>query len=694
MSDLTRTASPLSSSPGRNSDSFERPTWPWQSRFSRRTSSSLSAAASPSNLQAAWDPTRPSSSQTGSFTASASGSWNPTARHHTGSTMGFSGVQEDSGTRQWSFVGFEWVVRDVHKLRDFVEGVQSDTTEDEEVSDDFELLKLCPLIGDDKFKLEIQAPVVPNGGSTDSKPATLTLCITSLMLDFAHNYETNTSMMVAIKYQDERVGARPEWVWEWWQNDWVFRRESEVWDCSLPSLSALLENPRIRDSDSFTIVVQIHCPVGPYFPQQPMAYYVPRDLLEGLEASLDNPNTGDVRFVCLERMPPDAETPATPLSETSPSTSRRPSSSTSSQSPFSPQTTARKRVIYAHSDILTRRSEYFATMLSSTFSETKVIPGDRKLYTIVVEEADFETIYWLLKYCYANWLSFKEEDDPRLAVEGIGGGWSARWLTQQRGGEWDWKTFTKIPGDDSTVASARSATSAENNIQDTDVTTSTKGKSVVTDLSSISSPTRSSPQAPRAPSKVASNPATSSRQTPSAARRPVQPSVPTNSTMGLSSGISRTKPVPLAGSAGYTSSGHYPISPRTQRSHQSTVISTPDPHPHPTPPPPPTSALAIYQVAHRYAMPALAALALDHMMSTITPATSFSLLLATSVWDELRTLVEDYVVEKWDEVSVSQEFEQCCQEVSSGEWGPEGGKTLMALFRRLRSPSAMGYART
>jgi hypothetical protein len=42
-------------------------------------------------------------------------------------------------------------------LRDFVEGVQSDTTEDEEVSDDFELLKLCPLIGDDKFKLEIQA---------------------------------------------------------------------------------------------------------------------------------------------------------------------------------------------------------------------------------------------------------------------------------------------------------------------------------------------------------------------------------------------------------------------------------------------------------------------------------------------------------------------------------------------------------
>ena len=28
--------------------------------------------------------------------------------------------------------------------------------------------------------------------------------------------------------------------------------------------------------------------MGPFFPQHPSAYYVPRDLLEGLEASLDN----------------------------------------------------------------------------------------------------------------------------------------------------------------------------------------------------------------------------------------------------------------------------------------------------------------------------------------------------------------------------------------------------------------------
>jgi hypothetical protein len=68
-------------------------------------------------------------------------------------------------------------------------------------------------------------------------------------------------------------------------------------------------------------------------------------------------------------------------------------------------------------------------------------------------------------------------------------------------------------------------------------------------------------------------------------------------------------------------------------------------------------------------------------------------------------------VEKWDEVSVSEEFEQCCQEVAAGEyvsrvssflelsltgwlrWGAQGGKTLMALFRRLRSPLAYSGSR-
>lgn len=56
----------------------------------------------------------------------------------------------------------------------------------------------------------------------------------------------------------------------------------------MPPLTVLLENPRIAASDTFTISIQLHTPVGPQFPQQPSAYYVPKDLLDGLEASLDN----------------------------------------------------------------------------------------------------------------------------------------------------------------------------------------------------------------------------------------------------------------------------------------------------------------------------------------------------------------------------------------------------------------------
>jgi hypothetical protein len=84
-------------------------------------------------------------------------------------------------------------------------------------------------------------------------------------------------------------------------------------------------------------------------------------------------------------------------------------------------------------------------MLSSSFSENanSIRPGERKVYTVVLEEADFVTVYWLLKWIYANWLTFRSEDDPRLAIEGIGAGWSAKWLNTSGKGEWEWKKFTR-----------------------------------------------------------------------------------------------------------------------------------------------------------------------------------------------------------------------------------------------------------
>jgi hypothetical protein len=87
-------------------------------------------------------------------------------------------------------------------------------------------------------------------------------------------------------------------------------------------------------------------------------------------------------------------------------------------------------------------------------------------------------------------------------------------------------------------------------------------------------------------------------------------------------------------------------------------------------------------------MPGLATLALEHMMTTITPQSCFALLLASVVWDELHSLVEvgnrclsnfedtvlsalqDFVVDRWSEVQISQEFEQGCAEVAAGEYVP------------------------
>ncbi|EPQ59143.1 hypothetical protein GLOTRDRAFT_113919 [Gloeophyllum trabeum ATCC 11539] len=592
---------------------------------------------------------------------------------------------QEEAMRHWNFTAFEWIVRDVHKLRDFVEGgtANDEGSDNEGQQDDFDIFKESPILGEGKFKLEI----------ADGRTPTLCLFLTSLLVDYAHDYEMSASMMTAIKCQDDRAGergARADWVWEHWDNDWIFRQEREVWECPLPPLSQLLESPRIEETDSFVICVQIHSPTGPFFPQQSSAYYVPRDLLEGLEASLDNANTGDVRFVCLERQEQPPPSPASPNT----STSRR-SSSSCSHGPFHSHITARKRIIFAHSDILTRRSEYFATMLSSAFSENASAAGERKVFTVVVEEADFVTIYWLLKWVYANWLLFKEADDPRVAVDGVGAGWSAKWLTSRGGSsEWDWKTFNKnIIIDEVNRDDARSATSAES-ARSSGERRGTKGKQPMTTTapvtpsgSKVAASAKTTPSSQQSMSRTSSS--TLSRRTGAGAGPAVgstSVAIPIPDAPSVSH-RTKTVPVPVA-----IPSAHYPISPLTHR-HPPSVASTPDPHPHPTRPPPPASALSMYQVAHRYAMPGLASLALEHIMSTITPKSSFALLLATAVWDELHSFVEDYVVEKWDDVSVSEEFEQCCQEVAAGEWGPEGGKTMMALFRRLRSPSALGFSR-
>ena len=151
----------------------------------------------------------------------------------------------------------EWVVRDVQKLKEYTEELHAHDSEAHSSglsTDDFEILRESPMLGDGKFKLEIgdtdylnvcgkdswsaAKPTTPDAPDTvtpliRTPSTTLSLYITSVMLEYAHtDYEIYASMFAGIKCQDDRAGergARPEWVWEFWQNDWIFREDSEVW---------------------------------------------------------------------------------------------------------------------------------------------------------------------------------------------------------------------------------------------------------------------------------------------------------------------------------------------------------------------------------------------------------------------------------------------------------------------------------
>lgn len=328
--------------------------------------------------------------------------------------------------------------------------------------------------------------------------------------------------------------------------------------------------------------------------------------------------------MCLERhIPSNPETPNVDDITSSPT-------STS----FSPSFTARKRIIYAHSDILTRRSEYFATLIASSFREnTADREHGRNFHTIVVEEADFVTVYWLLKWIYCDWLLFREEDDPRAAVDGIGAGWSARWLSQQ-GSEWEWKTFTKNgrfedPHDREEEGTAKSV--ASENVSAGSIVS---GSSSQNKMAGLAPPV----VANRTPSRGGNPTTLRTAVTPSSAPSSRRAGIPAAS-VKMAQGNAPSEAITRSPTASSRSSPsqYYPVSPSQSRMHPSRQA---DPHVHPTPAPMAASALSIYQIAHRYGIPGLQHLALEHIMNTLSSRSAFPLLLATCFWEELHMMAQ------------------------------------------------------
>jgi hypothetical protein len=214
---------------------------------------------------------------------------------------------------------------------------------------------------------------------------TLSLYIAALSLDaaaFDVNYPAR--IFVGIKALHTPTGSRyaeTKYVWQT-TAEWEFTPTSEFWEAKLPKLSELLEHPELEADDGFCLCVDISSPLDekPRF-SLPDEIKVPRTIVDGLKGLVDSA-TGDVKFVCLEHtiVPVEEEEDA------------------SEEDKGKKRLLSRKRMLYAHSEILKAACDYFNDLLTGDFSEAdRVRRGDSRCLTVLVDDAGFETVYWMLR---------------------------------------------------------------------------------------------------------------------------------------------------------------------------------------------------------------------------------------------------------------------------------------------------------
>ncbi|ORY30544.1 hypothetical protein BCR39DRAFT_528627 [Naematelia encephala] len=584
--------------------------------------------------------------------------------------------------RDHSQISFEWHIHAASWLQDHLDLMDTNewAVDGQDTVDELPLdIRSGWLIGDGWYKLDLARTVPSDLNSEQDAEINAHSDYLSLFIG-ARGHETNeidytsnSSIFVGITPLCTPVGskyAETRWVWSTMVDEWEFSVDQNHWEGRLPRLATIMADSEILAKDGFSICVQIGtCASEKAEFGLPGMWTVPRNMIDGLSGLLDS-TTGDVRFVCLEH-----DTTSDKL------------------------TSSRKRVLYAHSQILKARGDYFADLLSLGFSEATTTPNTSTAMvrtTITVDDASFTTVYWMLKFLYTNHLVFAPDDDVRVLMgqlqldrgeivkllAGGGGG--------LRGGEWEYKRLNVEGeiGEDMSELEMRDDFDAR-----TVLSVSSVGTSASRRVSAVVSPTpaippttnrRDSPNRARAGSasgasstlsKTSRTSRTSSSATPttSTSRSRLTPSTNPTSPSRSSSSIPKTTPT----STGSTSPKHLPLG-RPQRH-----VPEPDPHPHPAPPPPPGSALAVYMLANRYRLDTLEALAKEHILAKMTGDNCMPMLFASYRYDTLHSDTLDFVVEHWPEVQGNPEFLRCIQEVSAGVWGETGGLVLHGLFQRL-----------
>ena len=233
---------------------------------------------------------------------------------------------------------------------------------------------------------EIATTLASEGAQID----TLSLYIAALSLDaaaFDVNYPAR--IFVGIKALHTPLGSRyaeTKYVWQT-TAEWDFSPASEFWEVKLPKMSDLLEYTELEADDGFCLCVDISSPPDekPRF-TLPDEIKVPRKIVDGLKGLVDS-TTGDVKFVCLEHTTVLADEEEDAMEEDK----------------GKKRTLSRKRVLYAHSEVLKAACDYFNDLLSGDFAETeRVRRGDSRCLTVLVDDAGFEAVYWMLRYVNAE----------------------------------------------------------------------------------------------------------------------------------------------------------------------------------------------------------------------------------------------------------------------------------------------------
>ena len=168
------------------------------------------------------------------------------------------------------------------------------------------------------------------------------------------------------------------------------------------------------------------------------AVHVPRTLVDSLTALVDDIGTGDLMITVREKgilQQPSAELAESVGMKTFvqpwPTGTPLPAVATEQADKGVP-VFVRDRVLWAHAAVLRTRSEFFATMLDSSFSEgTHMEPPmsagafgrskdtARRPYRVLhIPDADYVTMYWFLRYLYTEEVQLlKEEDIQAISLD-------------------------------------------------------------------------------------------------------------------------------------------------------------------------------------------------------------------------------------------------------------------------------------